>query len=249
MLTFWFTVTRSQPTPSHGDPGPSTQQQRVLEDLQQAENYRDWFVELASPWLGEEALEVGAGRGDHAAAWAREGRRMTVAESDPDRLADLRRRFKGTDVEVISLTLPERPVGTYSAIVAFNVLEHIEDDEAAIGTLSRALLPGGHLVIVVPAFEFAMSRFDRAIGHFRRYRTARLRDLVERHGLEVVELRYLNPIGLVGWLVLMRLLGRVPSGGRMLQVFDRFIVPLQRRLEASWSPPFGQSAFLVARHP
>lgn len=222
-------------------------QDEVLEHLAGAVNYRRWFVELALPWLGPEPLEIGAGRGDHAAELLAAGCRVTVAESDPKRLAELDRRFADSEVRTISLTLPGRPGRPYTGAVAMNVLEHIADDAGALASMAEAVVPGGHVVVIVPAFPSAMSDFDRAIGHHRRYRRRDLAQLASTAELEVVQLRYLNPIGLIAWYVLVRLMGRTPSDGPLLRAFDRLVVPISRKLETKWSAPFGQSLLLVGR--
>jgi hypothetical protein len=49
------------------------------------------------------------------------------------------------------------------------VIEHIEDSTAELRRAVDLLAPGGHLLILVPAFNYLYSPFDKAIGHFRRY--------------------------------------------------------------------------------
>lgn len=65
----------------------------------------------------------------------------------------------------------------YSLIVASDVMEHIEDDVFAFNKLWDALLPGGKLLITVPAFQFLWSKHDVVLHHYRRYD----RDLLEEH--------------------------------------------------------------------
>lgn len=222
-------------------------QDEVLETLTQAVHYRRWLAGLAEPWLGDQPLEVGSGTGDYAAEWLAPGRLLTVSESDPDRLAALHRRFSGNPaVGVREVCAPFTGDGSYSAVVAYNVLEHIRDDVAALRGFAGCLRPGGHVVLVVPAFPVAMSRFDREIGHVRRYRRETLAAALARSGLEPVRMRYVNATGLVLWVVGMRLLGMRPSPGPALTLFDR-AVPVLAGAEARRPPPFGQSLFAVAR--
>lgn len=228
--------------------GSSELQSEVLEDLAAAVNYIHWYADLARPWLGPDPLEVGSGLGNYAAAWAAAGQRIAASEADPGRLALLRERFAGEPlVEVRELRAPIDEVGSYSAVVAFNVLEHIEDDVAALRSFRGLLHPGGHVVLVVPAFPVAMSDFDRRIGHHRRYKRSSMDAALRAAGLEPVLVRYQNSVGLFGWIVLMRLLGGRPSEGLALRVFDRVGVPVLRRLESWVRLPFGQSVFAVGR--
>lgn len=228
--------------------GDSQLQSRTLEDLAEAVNYRRWLGSLARPHLGERPLEVGSGHGDYAADWADSGVSVTASEADASRLALLRDRFAGDGrVRVRQLAVPTEEAGDHTAVVAFNVLEHIEDDVAALRSFARLVRPGGRVVLIVPAFQFAFGRFDEAVGHVRRYRLAELRRALVAAGLEPLELHYVNLVGLFGWFLVVRCLGGTPKSGPLLRVYDRFVVPVLRRVEARVRPPFGQSVFAVAR--
>jgi SAM-dependent methyltransferase len=224
-------------------------QDDVLEDLAEAVNYRRWLVDLALPYLGDDPLEVGSGLGLYAADWrAARVQRLTVSEADPGRLASLRERFAADPAVVVrELALPVAEHASYSAVVAYNVLEHIADDGAALVAFRELLRPGGRVVLVVPAFPSAMSHFDRDIGHHRRYRKRSLRAVADGAGFDVEVLKHVNCIGLLGWYVVVKLLGGRPRTGVLLRVYDGAVVPVLRRLESRWEPPFGQSLLLVAR--
>lgn len=224
-------------------------QDEVLEDLAEAGNYRRWLVELALPYLGDDPLEVGSGTGLYAADWRAAGvPRLTVSEADRGRLATLRERFADDPAVVVrELAVPVWQPASYTSVVAFNVLEHIADDRAALVAFRELVGPGGRVVLIVPAFPSALGRFDRAIGHHRRYRARSLRAAAESAGLQVEVLKHVNVLGLLGWYLVVKLLRGRPRAGALLSAYDRFVVPLLRRLESRWEPPFGQSLFLVAR--
>jgi SAM-dependent methyltransferase len=225
-------------------------QDEVLEDLGTATHYIDWLASLCDPWLGDRPIEVGSGRGDYAERWRRPGRNVVLSEADPRRLHDLAQRFSDVpDVTTRLLTAPVTERADYTAAVALNVLEHIDADVAALRSFGGLVRPGGHVVVIVPAFQIAMSEFDRRIGHVRRYRRAGLRRCLEQAGLEPVTVRYVNALGLLGWMVLIRLLRGRPKDGLALRVFDRCVVPVLRRAEHRRPPPFGQSVLAVGRVP
>jgi SAM-dependent methyltransferase len=225
-------------------------QSQVLEDLSEAVNYRRWLAGLAHDHLGDDPIEISAGAGDYAAEWLTTLPRITVTEADDRRLKALHARFVDDPrVAVHHLTLPGSHHGQHSAAVALNVLEHINDDVAALRSVARLLRPGGAVVLIVPAFPSAMSRFDRAIGHVRRYRRATLSAVLTDAGLTVEQIRYVNPLGLINWYLLCKTLGWFPKQGPLLRAYDRLIIPVARRMERRWRPPFGQSIFVVARKP
>jgi SAM-dependent methyltransferase len=226
--------------------GDTHLQTAVLDALAEAVNYRRWLAGLATPWLGTDALEIGSGTGDYAAEWAQTAPKFTASEADRRRLNFLIDRFKDDhSVAVRHLSIPCEEHADFSAVVMFNVLEHIPDDGRTLADIQYLLRPGGRLIVLVPAFPFAMSRFDREIGHFRRYTVPSLRDVLTSAGYRVDEVRYINPVGLIAWTIGMKLLGGRPRAGLGLRLYDR-IVPMLQGLERNRRPPFGQSVFAVA---
>lgn len=231
--------------------GDSELQSRTLESLASAVNYNSWLTSLALAHLGDAPIELGSGLGDYAQAWLDAGvPRITTSEADPARLAHLHARFRGDPrVEVSSFDILAPPDADYSALVAFNVLEHIPDDIGALRGTHTLLRPGGRVIIFVPAFQFAMSNFDRSVGHVRRYTLASMRAAMTEAGLDVVEARYVNLPGLPAWVVGIRLLRMAPAEGPLLSLWDRYVIPRARRWEARHRVPFGQSVFAVGRVP
>lgn len=243
-------MSRPPAAPSGGDPqvtGDASLQSQVLEDLTEAVNYRRWQAELALPHLGDDPLEIGSGNGDFAATIADAGGRITASEAEPSRLAQLRERFRGSaQVSVREIAVPITQTAQHTSVVAFNVLEHIPDDVAALRAFAGLVRDGGAVVVFVPAFSFAMSRFDRAIGHQRRYTRASLAAAMTAAGLHVRTAHYVNAIGLPTWVLGMRLLRMTPRSGPVLRVWDAQVMPRMQRLEGRRTPPFGQSVFCVA---
>lgn len=220
----------------------------TLETLESARNYADWLHELLTPHLGERVLEVGAGHGTVTARLARDGRQVTVSEISPRCVGILTDRFRGrADVTVVNGDLDAAADrGPFDTIVMVNVLEHIADDEAALVSLRSGLGPGGRLVIFVPAFASLYSRFDRMIGHHRRYRADELARLASSAGYRVLDRRYVNALGACAWWLFARCLGVVPNQAWSVQAYDRLVTPVVRRLERRVRMPFGQSVLCVA---
>jgi SAM-dependent methyltransferase len=231
--------------------GDSSLQSQTLESVASAVQYHDWLTSLALPYLGDSPIELGSGLGDYTQTWLdRDIARITATEVDPSRLAHLRARFAGeARVTVMPLDISVPPAAQHSAFVAYNVLEHIPDQVAALRSAHTLLRPGGAVIMFVPAFEFAMSRFDRQVGHVRRYTIATMRSAFHAAGLEVETAHYVNMPGLLAWYVGMRLLRMTPGEGPLLSVWDSHVVPRARRWESRHRPPFGQSVFAVARVP
>lgn len=231
--------------------GNSALQSETLESLVSAVNYHAWLTDLALPHLGEHPLELGSGLGDYAASWLERGvPRITVTEADESRLGVLNRRFAGDErvaVRAIDVAAPGR--ASHSAYVAFNVLEHIPDHVGALRAAHTLVRPGGAVVMFVPAFQLAMSRFDRQVGHERRYTRSTLRTAYTAAGLTVDDVRYVNAPGLLAWILGMRLMRMTPKDGLPVRLWDRLVIPPVRRFENRVRPPFGQSVLAVGRVP
>jgi hypothetical protein len=91
---------------------------------------------------------------------------------------------------------------------------------------------------------------DRLAGHCRRYTTARLRRILTDQPVEIVKLRYMNPIGGIGWwLNSFTRPGSLDSRSvnAQIRLFDRYAVPISRALDPLFRSFFGQSAICVAR--
>jgi SAM-dependent methyltransferase len=73
----------------------------------------------------------------------------------------------------------------FEVIGLFDVLEHLPDDRGALEALHAALVPGGALVLTVPAHQALWSYADEYAGHYRRYAASDLLELLERTGFQV----------------------------------------------------------------
>jgi SAM-dependent methyltransferase len=232
--------------------GNSALQSQTLETVATAENYHAWLCSLALPYLGDHPIELGSGLGAYADAWLAAGvPEITVTEIDPARSDLLIDRFRDrANVHFEAFDILDPPASrAHSAYVAFNVLEHIPDDVQALRAAHSLVRPGGAVVMLVPAFQFAMSRFDREVGHVRRYTKATLAAAMTAAGLEVEAVHYVNLPGLPAWFFGMRVFRMTPGDGPLLTLWDRQVIPRARKLEARRTPPFGQSVFAVARVP
>ena len=230
--------------------GDQRVQAEVLEGLATAVNHRRWFIELAIPYLGDNPIEIGSGLGDYALEWGSHLSRFTATEADPDRLIALKERLAGEPkIEVRQMLLPSSERGDYSAAVSYNVLEHIEDHVGALRSMRELVRPGGAVILIVPAFQFAMSPADIATGHVRRYTKRSMRAALTEAGLTIERLHYANALGLIGYFMATSVFRLMPKEGPMVKIYDTLVLPVTKAAEQLVRPPFGQSVFAVARVP
>ena len=157
-------------------------------------------------------LEIGAGQGAVSARLAERCRYVGV-EADPASAAVAQGRVEPHDGSVLRGEADE-VVGerTVDAVVAFEVLEHLEDDVAALRRWAGWLRPGGRLVISVPAQPHRFGPWDVAVGHYRRYTRSTLEEALREAGFEPIGLwSYGWPLGYLLETVRNRLAGPVEA--------------------------------------
>ena len=231
--------------------GDRQTQHDVLEALAGCANHRVWFAAFARPYLGEHPIEIGSGFGDYAKQWIPLVDKFTATEADPALLPGLEAEMAAySNVEVTQLLLPTPERADHSSLIAYNVLEHIDDHVGALESMARLVRPEGHLILVCPAFPFAMSPVDIATGHVRRYTRRSMSKALRDAGLEVVDVRYANSLGLICYYAFTSVLKRQPKTGGTISFYDRLLVPVVRFAERLVGrPPFGQSVVAIARVP
>lgn len=184
-------------------------------------------------------LDIGCGTGFTLEALRRRGPgRLVGLDLSTKALAFCRARGLTGLVQGDAARLPFRD-RSFDVVLALDLIEHVEDDRAALAGLMRALKPGGHLIVFTPAFPFLWSVQDRVSHHFRRYTRSELRAKLQAAGYTVDKLSYANtllfPLVAAGRLAL-RLSGRS----------DR--VTSENELHPAWSNGLLTAVFSIERH-
>lgn len=135
-----------------------------------------------------------------------------------------------------------------------DVLEHVDDDTAALENVRRLLKPSGLLLITVPAHPSLWGSFDEASGHRRRYTPGRLENSLQRAGFSVDYLtHFMAPLFPLLWLKRRLADPRVPPGRSDLAVvplvngFLEFLLAAEvPMIRARRWIPFGSSLLALA---
>jgi len=114
------------------------------------------------------------------------------------------------DVCGSALALPFNSA-SFDVVTAFDVLEHCTPEALALSEWHRVLIPGGRLLISVPAYEWAWSKFDEVAGHHRRYTRRRLCHALEAAGFRVERCTHIFA-GTLPLFAVQRLLRRIRPG-------------------------------------
>jgi 2-polyprenyl-3-methyl-5-hydroxy-6-metoxy-1,4-benzoquinol methylase len=225
-----------------------------LETMSEARNYQAHVFGLVRPYIGSRVLEVGCGIGTMTSQLLEHAERVVCIEPNLNCATRAREALAANDRVTIQVChLEECNRGElqeqrFDTIVCVNVLEHIEDDVRAL-SLFRDVVAStrGRVLIFVPAVQGIYSPHDAALGHHRRYSKRSLHAAFAAAGLDVVALKYTNPIGLLGWMYNLYISGNTEHTASQVGLFDRFVAPWALPIEHLVPPPIGLSLFAVGR--
>ena len=142
---------------------------------------------------GAHILEIGCGTGHNLAMLSGFGHVDGLELDEEARTLSEKRLGR----KVMSSHLPELaevPDRHYHLIGAFDVIEHIEDDQAALVSIARKLQPGGKFILTVPAHQWMWSAHDVVNHHKRRYSKRALKELIDSSPLKLERIGYFNSL-------------------------------------------------------
>jgi len=193
----------------------------------------------ALPPPDAQILEIGCGTGHNLPMLGQFGR-VEAVEVDPAARALAEQRLGRA---IRSAPLPEigdLPERHFDLVGSFDVIEHIEDDEAALASIARLLKPGGRFVMTVPAHQWMWSAHDVVNHHKRRYSKTGLTRLIAGSSMRLEAVGYFNSL-LFPVAVAARLAGKLRGTDQSDDSLPP--APLNRALEAV----FAQEARLIGR--
>jgi SAM-dependent methyltransferase len=212
--------------------------------------YRERRHLLAAALTGVQpgrALDVGAAGGGNTRVLRELGWDAAALEYGPEGAQVAAER--GIPVMRADATLLPVQTGAMDLVVAFDVLEHLVDDDACAREIHRVLRPGGTFLVAVPCDPRLWSSHDEAVGHVRRYTRPTLQGLLQRNGFQVESM--------TSWNVLLRpvvALRRKASNGSDLDDLHplvnaglRTVITAERYLPVKKLP--GVSLLVTARRP
>jgi SAM-dependent methyltransferase len=223
----------------------------TLRRMASVDRYNDWIYSRIEDHVGRRVLEVGCGLGNMTPYFLGRDRLVAIDVLRPS-VEQVRARygrepnFRAYCADICAEETYQR-LGSFSfdTVVCLNVLEHIRDDAVALRHMAGLLEPGGKLLLFVPAGQYLYGKLDAALLHHRRYDAAALGELVERSGLNVETLGYMNPAGIPGWFLASRVLGRSTPPRLLLGLFN-LLTPAFRLIEERVEMPVGLSLICVA---
>lgn len=200
-------------------------------------------------------LDAGCGLGETSKKFAVFGQ-VTGIDSAPEaiKLAKKNGLKKAKVMDLTNLSFPEN---SFEAVTAFDVLEHIENDQQAIRETFRVLKNKGIFLLTVPAYNWLWSEHDEALGHKRRYTKRQIEKKLKKSGFAVFKSSYiissfLLPIALFRFWRKISKQEKVPKTSYVvlpdfLNFFLAQILKLEGILVQAINLPFGVSLICVVR--
>ena len=178
---------------------------RIVYDRMAAHDSTHWWYrarrDILSDYLGRygglpkdaRILEIGCGTGHNLPMLAKFGS-VEAIEIDPAARGIASERLGRPVGDAPLPELPGVERGAYDLVAVLDVVEHIEDDVAALAAMKSLLKPGGKILIAVPAHQWMWSAHDVVNHHHRRYSKKTLAAAIERAGLTPKKLRWFNSL-------------------------------------------------------
>lgn len=215
----------------------------VYAQLAAVEDQHFWFAarndvivaalsDTGTPLRDARALDIGCGSGYVVQALEQRGLRITGMDMHHEGLRHARQRSRAL---LVCDPRGDVPAGQFDLVLLTDVIEHVDDDRRLLRQAARALLPGGRLLVTVPAHQWLWSRVDDLSGHKRRYGASSLRRTLRDAGLRPVLVRYFNHVSVPLLGLQRRGLGRTA---------DSAVGPEELMLRAFRAPPALLNALL-----
>lgn len=204
-----------------------------LELFKHAYNWKSYYAGFFRNYLKGDVLEIGAGIGEttHSLCDGSQSS-WTCVEPDLALTAEIEKKKENgylpsiVEVKTGFLDVIEENA-LFDAIIYIDVIEHIEHDSEELIKASKHLKPGGRLIILVPAHNFLFTKFDKAIGHFRRYNKKMLKNAVPLE-LKNTKLLYLDSVGLTASLANKYFLKQDYPELKQVKMWDSLMIPVSR---------------------
>ena len=228
----------------------------TLEKLSAVDQLNRWMSESIRPYLKGSILETGSGIGNISSCLIADGIPLAVSDYSDHYCRLLEQKFAGNPlvkgIHQVDLadenfeTDYSHLLGKYDSVYSLNVIEHIHSDGLAVANCKKLLAPGGHLVVLVPAYQTLYNSLDKELEHFRRYTRSSVKELFRSQGLEILNCWYFNLAGILGWFVAGSIMHKKALPGGSLVLYNK-LAPLFRVADRITGNRVGLSVIIVGR--
>jgi SAM-dependent methyltransferase len=203
---------------------------KIIFRLSKARKFNNWMSETISPYVGQNILEIGAGIGNLTAAFLPR-KSYNATDVNPlylkmfNRLKENSPFLKTAYLDLNDVSTFQRLGKRFDTVICLNVLEHIEDDQAALRNIACLLDPGGMAVVLVPQGQWLYGSLDRVLGHVKRYSQKELEYLSDQTGFDCNKMIEFNRVSSLPWFLNGRVF-KTKTFSKFQMIMLEFFVPL-----------------------
>ncbi|MCP4438514.1 MAG: class I SAM-dependent methyltransferase [Aureispira sp.] len=228
----------------------------ILEAIQTANKFNYWMYETIAPYCNGKTLEIGSGIGNISKFFLQEEKDIALSDYSEKYCQVLEKQFEeySQSLNVFQIDLAEKQFSQkfadhqaeFDSVFALNVIEHIEDDHQAIQNIHSLLKPEGHIVILVPAYQWLFGSLDEIVDHHRRYNKKTLAQLLEVNGFDLVHKQYFNFMGIFPWWFVSKVLKRKIIKKDQMKLYN-ILVPFFKLVDKIMFNSAGLSVICVGK--
>lgn len=206
----------------------------TLSVITNAANFNRWMFATIEPYCKGNVLEIGSGIGNISAFFLENKHPIFLTDIRDNYCSTLKTNFKENPyllgVENVDLVHPDfdikyaQFIDKFDTVFALNVVEHIENDALAISNAKKLLKKEGHLIILVPAYQFLYNQFDKELFHYKRYVKKEVIKLFNDNSLSIINSFYFNALGIVGWFVSGKISKNKSIPSSQMNFYNKIIV-------------------------
>ena len=215
-----------------------------LEIFDKARIFQKYIFFKIRKYLTNGILEVGAGLGSFTKEYINKYDNIHLSDLDSFNYSELQKKFNNKKIYIYQKKIQEIR-SNFNTIIYLNVLEHIKKDAEEIQLASSKLNLGGNLIILVPAHQNLYSKFDRAVGHCKRYDLDFFKNLNNKN----LKLKKLIHLDLLGYMLYF--FNKIffkeevyPSKSKIL-IWDKIFIPITIILDFLTFYKFGKNILCI----
>jgi hypothetical protein len=218
-----------------------------LKFFDKSKNFRNYQLKLIKNYLKDRVAEVGPGNGMNLSYYIKFPKKIDLYEPTKNLYLGLKESFKKNNKISIFNKKFNIQKDTYNTILYLDVLEHIKDDKNEILKSFKSLKKNGYLIINVPAYSHLYSKFDRDVGHYKRYEKKDIIDILGDLKYQKLNLKYYDSIGYC-----LSLLSKLTSSNykknfeQKIKLWDS-LIPMSKFIDFIIGNMFGKSLLVIIK--
>ncbi len=218
-----------------------------LEHFDSSENFREYQYSLISKFISYNVAEVGPGNGSNAKMYIKNCKTLELFEPEKKLYLNIKKVFKNNKKVKIKNKIFKKIKNKYNTILYLDVIEHIKNDKHEISKAYYSLKKNGFLIINVPAFQILYSKFDKDIGHQKRYVKSDFLRLSKSLKFKIHSMKYYDSIGFFLSLISKFFSSEYKKNFKMKIKIWNFLINISKVIDYLFAFSFGKSLLVIIK--